>query len=90
MKKFCIENICHSEEELKLFKATKKMSLSEFLTHAHACGGNWACMIMSGIRNLAKVNEDFKKLYNEMPDKEYDFIEIIDIIRPLVDIEKKD
>lgn len=50
------------------------MDYKEFLHHhCQACGGNWAAMLMSGIR------ECFPETYAKMEDREYDFEELIKI-----------
>lgn len=50
------------------------MTLTEFLTkHCTACGGNWAAMIMSGIRSA------FPERYAQMEDREYDWKELCQI-----------
>ena len=50
------------------------MSGKEFLDNCIACGGNWAAMLMSGIRKC------FPEQYNSMPsDKRYDLFELIQI-----------
>ena len=88
---FCIdENTCISNEELEKMKTTKKMTLKEFMSNCYAQGGNWAAMLMSGIRNLSEKNEDFKILYDSMlDDKTYSFNELIILLETLVDMEEK-
>lgn len=50
------------------------MPYDEFLENCLACGGNWSNMILSGIRAI------FPNVYNTMPDREYTFVELIEII----------
>lgn len=60
------------------------MSYDEFLENCLACGGNWSNMILSGIRAI------FPNVYDAMPDREYSFIELIEIIEMCgVKIEKE-
>ena len=89
-KEFCIDGACIPESELKDMKATKKMSMKEFLSHCYASGGNWTAMLMSGIRNLSEKNNDFKMIYDSMPgDKEYSFADVLELIDPLVETREK-
>lgn len=46
------------------------MSGDEFLNNCNACGGNWAAMLMSGIKKL------FPEYYDKLEEKEYTFMEI--------------
>lgn len=89
-EEFCIDGTCVPESELKNMKATKKMSMKEFLSHCYAQGGNWTAMLMSGIRNLSEKNSDFKMVYDNMPDdKEYSFVDVLELIDPLVETKEK-
>jgi sucrose-6-phosphate hydrolase SacC (GH32 family) len=47
------------------------MKRQEFLQQCSACGGNWTAMIMSGIKEMAP------EVYDAMPDREYDFDEVV-------------
>lgn len=53
------------------------MSFDEFLNGCTLHGGNWSAMIMSGIK------EFFPEYYESMEDKDYEFTELIEIIRNL-------
>lgn len=47
------------------------MKRQEFLNQCSACGGNWTAMIMSGIKEVAP------EIYETMPDRAYDFDEVV-------------
>lgn len=49
------------------------MTSREFLNNCTACGGNWAAMIMSGIRKC------FPEQYAKMEDRQYDTLELLAI-----------
>jgi hypothetical protein len=51
-----------------------RMPGSEFMKKCTACGGNWAAMVMSGIRDV------FPEMYATMPDRDYDFIELCQML----------
>lgn len=50
------------------------MTLKEFVSHGVACGGNWTAMLLSGLK---EVN---RPLWDSLPDKEYSFNEVLDIL----------
>ena len=59
-----------------------KMKMQDFLKHCTACGGNWTRMLMSGIKAL------FPEYWEAMPDKSYEFEEIMDHLKFLGITEK--
>lgn len=67
-----------------------KMSLKEYMGHCVAQGGNWTAMMMSGLRDLSETDCKFKKVFEAMPDKSYEFQEVMKILEPLVDLSDPD
>lgn len=53
------------------------MTGKEFINSCTACGGNWAAMLMSGIKR------NFPEYYKDMPEKEYEFDELFEITAKL-------
>ena len=52
------------------------MNIQEFIkTHGITCGGNWSQMLLSAIKN------GLPKVYEKMEDKEWEFEELIKIIK---------
>ena len=58
------------------------MKMQDFLKHCTACGANRTRMLMSGIKVL------FPEYWEAMPDKSYEFEEIIDHLKFLGITEK--
>lgn len=50
------------------------MPFDEFLNHCFMQGGNWAKMLMTGIKNL------FPEYFEEMEDRTYTFEELCNIL----------
>ena len=63
-----VENITEEKE------AKPAMTFTEFLNNCIAGGGNWAAMLMSGIKKV------FPDKYAEMEDRQYTFEELLNII----------
>ena len=53
------------------------MTFNEFLNHCTTHGGNWTAMLFSGIREVAP------KLFDEIPDRSYEFDEVAFIVNHL-------
>lgn len=51
------------------------MTFDEFLGGCFMQGGNWTKMLMTGIKNL------FPDYWEQMPDKTYEFEDIVEILR---------
>ena len=51
------------------------MTFKEFLGHCTAQGGNWTKMLMTGIKEV------FPEYWEAMPDKTYEFQDILQILR---------
>ena len=64
----------------------KKMTSKEFLDYCVPHGGNWSAMIMSGIRNCADEYVEWKRLFYEMPDKDYSIMELMKLTSAYVDL----
>lgn len=63
-----------SQFEHMLKMPTHKMPLKEFLNNCTTCGGNWAAMFMSGIK------ECFPELYDSLPDATIDGFALMDLV----------
>lgn len=53
------------------------MISKDFLDKCTACGGNWTQMLMSGIKEL------YPDYWKDMPDKVYEFEDVITILKEL-------
>ena len=57
----------------------RKMKVNEFLDNCSCCGGNWAGMLLTGIKRL------YPEVYNAIPNSlgKYAFILIVNVIELL-------
>ncbi len=58
--------------------------------YGYASGGDWSGMLMSAIHNASKVDSRFAKLWEEMPDKKYEFLELFELIKQTLSEPTKD
>lgn len=67
------EYLYHAFKYSQIFKV-ENLTWDKFLNYCKACGGNWSNMILSGIKAV------FPIVYDLMPDREYSFVELIELI----------
>lgn len=67
------EYLYHAFKYSQTFKV-ENLIWDKFLNCCKACGGNWSNMILSSIKAV------FPIVYDTMPDREYSFFELLDII----------